>query len=252
MNTITKGFYVLLSILFLTLFSQTVWAAESLPQSQTFHLTGEIHFSTLEGGFYGIIGDDGKKYQPTNLPRKFKKDGLAIKFDAKRKDVISTFQWGTIVELSNAAPITTSISSDERRAILLLLKRLDAFNTKDLAKLQDIDTVSRQLTKEQFDSWVSKYNNFTLQYVDIFDADSTSITGSCYYTRELTNGMTLHGNTDLAAMTFTLSQTSQGWKLTQSGALSNPAVLANTDALADLKQKAFAKYNNNNLAALFQ
>jgi hypothetical protein len=57
----------------------------------SFHLTGQdtlLH--GLEGGFYGIIGDDGKKYQPTNLPRKLKKDGLAIKFDAKRKDVIST------------------------------------------------------------------------------------------------------------------------------------------------------------------
>jgi hypothetical protein len=71
------------------------------------------------------------------------------------------------------------------------------------------------------------------------DADSTSITGSCYYTRELTNGMTLHGNTDLAAMTFTLSQTPQGWKLTQSGALANPAKFYdNTDALTDSKAKS--------------
>jgi hypothetical protein len=252
MNTVIKKFLAVFSILILTLISRTALAAESLPQSQAFHLTGQIQSSNIEGGFYGIIGDDGKKYQPTNLPRKFKKDGLAIKFDAKRKDVMSTFQWGTIVELSNVAPITTSISSDERKAIFLLLKRLDAFNTKDIAKLQEIDTVSRQLTKEQFDSWVSKYNNFTLQYVDISSADSTSITGSCYYTRELTNGMTLHGNTDLAAMTFTLSQTPQGWKLTQSGALQNPAILNNTDALAELKQKALAKYNSDNLATLFQ
>jgi len=252
MNTLTTRFLALFSILLFTLFSSIAWAAEALPQSQTFHLTGQIQSSNIEGGFYGIIGDDGKKYQPTNLPRKFKKDGLTIKFDAKRKDVMSTFQWGTIVELSNVSQIKTTISNDERKAIYLLLKRLDAFNTKDLAKLQEIDTVSRQLTKEQFENWVSKYNNFTLQYVDISHADSTSITGSCYYTRELTNGMTLHGNTDLAAMTFTLSLTSKGWNLTQSGSVTTPAILYSPDALADLKQKAFAKYNSDNLATLLQ
>jgi DNA-directed RNA polymerase subunit H (RpoH/RPB5) len=251
MNIITKRFLAFLSILLLTLFSHTAWASESPPQPNSFHLTGQVKFSTVEGGFYGIIGDDGKKYQPTNLPRKLKKDGLAIKFDAKRKDVISAFQWGTIVELSNVAPITTTISNDERKAIYLLLKRLDAFNTKDLSKLQEIDTVSRKLTKEQFDSWVNKYNNFTLQYVDISYADSTTITGSCYYTRELTNGMTLNGNTDLTAMTFTLSLTPKGWNLTQSGPLTAPANFYNTDALADLKQKALAKYNSDNLSSLF-
>lgn len=252
MNLWQKRFSLLFSILILILFSQTAWAAESSSQSQTFHLTGQIQSSTIEGGFYGIIGDDGRKYQPTNLPRKFKKDGLAIKFDAKIKNAMSTFQWGTIVELSNVAPITASISSDERRAIHLLLKRLDAFNTKNLAKLQEVDTVSRQLTQEQFDSWVNKYSNFTLQYVDISYADSTSITGSCYYTRELTNGMTLYGNTDLTAMSFTLSQTSKGWNLTQSGPLANSAISYNTDALAELKQKAFSKYNSDNIAALLQ
>lgn len=252
MNTVMKRCLALFSILLLSLFSNTAWAAESLSPSTPLHLTGQVVSSNIEGGFYGIIGDDGKKYQPTNLPRKLKKDGLAIKFDARLKNVMSSFQWGTVVELSNVAPITTPITIEERKAIVLLLKRLDAFNTKDLTKLQEIDTVSRKLTKEQFDSWVNKYNNFTLQYVDISTADSTSITGSCYYTRELTNGMTLHGNTDLAAMTFTLSLTPKGWQLTESGILAAPSILNNSDALADLKEKALAKYKSDNLATLLQ
>ena len=255
MNTILKKCLSLL-ILVITLFTPNALASEPTSNAKipnTFHLTGQVVFSNLEGGFYGIIGDDGKKYQPTNLPRKLKKDGLAIKFDAKIKDNgMSTFQWGTIVELSNVAPIATSISAEERRAIYVLLKRMDAFNTKDLNKLQQIDTVARKLTKEQFGSWVNKYDNFTLQYVDISYSDSTSITGSCYYTRELVNGMTLHGNTDLTGMTFTLSQTQNGWKLTESGALTNPINPYNSDVLADLKQKALEKYKTDSLASLWQ
>lgn len=254
MNTFTKSCLSLFSILLLTLFSHGALAADNRPQADhTFHLTGQVTSSNIEGGFYGIIGDDGKKYQPTNLPRKFKKDGLIIQFDAKVKaNIMSTFQWGTIVELSNVAQITTSISNEERKAIYLLLKRLDAFNNKDLEKLQDIDIVSRQLTKEQLNSWVAKYNNFTLLYVDISDASSTYITGSCYYTRELINGMTLHGNTDVTAMTFTLSQTSTGWKLTESRPLVSQIISYHTNTLTELKQKSLDKYNTDNLATLWQ
>jgi hypothetical protein len=254
MNTLTKQCLFLFSILVLTLFSPNALAAENPTQNNhTFHLTGQVTFSSIEGGFYGIIGDDGVKYQPTNLPRKFKKDGLIVQFDAKRKaNTMSTFQWGNIVELSNVAQITTSISQGERRAIHLLLKRLDAFNNKDLEKLQNIDTVSRQLTKEQFDSWVAKYSNFTLLYVDISEATSTYITGSCYYTRELSNGMTLHGNTDLTAMTFTLSQTSNGWKLTESRPLVSQTIPYHTNTLTELKQRSLEKYNTDNLATLWQ
>jgi hypothetical protein len=250
MNLFTKKFLFLFLILAFTLLSHTVLAKDQTPPATTFHLTGQVVSSNIEGGFYGIMGDDGKKYQPTNLPRKLKKDGLAIKFDAKLKDGgMSTFQWGTIVELSNVVEITTAISPDERRAIYVLLKRINAFNNKDLAALQKIDTVSRQLTKEQFDSWVNKYNNFTLQFVEIDSADTTSITGTCYYTRELINGMTLHGNTDVTAMTFTMSQTPNGWQLTQSGA----APLAyNEDTLTSLKEKKLKKYNTDNFATLWQ
>jgi hypothetical protein len=255
MNTITKRCLCLFSILMLTVFSHTALAvaADSSQVDTTFHMTGQVTAPTNIQGFYGIIGDDGVKYQPINLPRKFKKDGLIIQFDAKLKaNTMSTFQWGKIVELSNVAKITSSIDPEERKAIHLLLKRLDSFNTKDLEKLQDIDIVSRQLTKEQFDNWVAKYDHFTLLYVDISDADSTSITGSCYYTRELVNGMTLHGNTDLAAMTFTLSQTSSGWKLTESGSLSNQPIQYSADTLAALKEKSVKKYNTDNLATLWQ
>jgi len=252
MNIYNKLSEILFFLLLFTLFSHTAIAAQPTPPTIS-HLTGQVYYANIEGGFYGIIGDDGIKYQPTNLPRKFKKEGLNLKFDAKLKDnMMSTFQWGTIVELSRVSEITTDLTIDERRAMYVLLKRMTAFNNKDLIQLQQIDTLAKKLTKEQFDSWVSQYTNYTLLYVDLFSANSTSITGACYYTRELANGMTLHGNTDLAMMTFTISLTANGWKLTELGNLANPIFNDKTDALADLQQKALAKYKTDNLATLWQ
>ena len=244
---------ILFFLLLFTLFSHTVVAAQLASPPNTYHLTGQIYYANIEGGFYGIIGDDGIKYQPTNLPRKFRKEGLSIKFDAQNKgNMLSAFQWGTIVEVSNISEITTDIAVDERRAIYVFARRMAAFNNKDLLQLQQIDTLSKKLTKEQFDSWVSKYNNYTLCYVDIYSANSSSITGACYYTRELVNGLTMYGNTELAMMTFTINHTTNGWKLTELDTLEKPIVNDKTDILADLKQKALAKYKTNNLATLWQ
>lgn len=36
-------------------------------------LTGVVKHIELEGGFFGIVGDDGQKYDPVNLPAEFKK-----------------------------------------------------------------------------------------------------------------------------------------------------------------------------------
>ncbi|MBC8015221.1 MAG: hypothetical protein H7X79_05695 [Sporomusaceae bacterium] len=253
MNSFHQKYSILFLILLLTLFSSSVIAAQSKPPSEPFHLTGHVYYSTIEGGFYGIISDDGIKYQPINLPRKFKKEGLSLKFDAKLRDkAISFFQWGTIIEMSNVSEFVTDISKDERKAITILRKRIDAFNSKDLGKLQKVDEPSRKLTQEQFDSWVNQYNNYTLQYVDLFSADSTEITGACYYTREFTNGMTRYGTTDLAAMAFTISKMPQGWKVTQVGNLQNPIFNYETDALADLKKKTIEKYKMDSLTAFGQ
>jgi len=53
-------------------------------------------------------------------------------------------------------------------------------------------------------------------------------------------------------MTFTLSQTTNGWKLTESGPLAIQTIQYNTDTLAALKQKSLEKYNTDNLATLWQ
>ena len=63
--------------------------------------TGTVKFINLEGGFCGIIGDDGEHYDPINLDQEFQEDGLPVSFTAKiRKDVASTHMWGTMVEIT--------------------------------------------------------------------------------------------------------------------------------------------------------
>jgi len=62
--------------------------------------TGTIKFIDLEGGFYGIIGDDGKYYDPINLSQDFQVDGLRVRFEAKiRDDIFGIHMWGTPIEI---------------------------------------------------------------------------------------------------------------------------------------------------------
>jgi heat shock protein HslJ len=42
--------------------------------------TGEIRFMDFEGGFFGIVGDDGTHYLPSGLPEKYMVDGLKVSF----------------------------------------------------------------------------------------------------------------------------------------------------------------------------
>ncbi len=62
--------------------------------------TGKVTRVEIEGGFWGIIGNDGIKYDPINLPDEFKKDGQPVRFEAKaREDQMSFHMWGRIVEI---------------------------------------------------------------------------------------------------------------------------------------------------------
>ena len=67
---------------------------------------GNIIYNDFEGGFYGIITEDGKKLDPINLDKKFKSDGLILRGQFKElKEQTSTHQWGVIVEIKEATKI---------------------------------------------------------------------------------------------------------------------------------------------------
>ncbi len=62
---------------------------------------GTIVHIKLEGGFFGIIADDGNKYLPVNLSKEFQKDGLKVKFEGKfRPDLSGIHMWGKYIEIT--------------------------------------------------------------------------------------------------------------------------------------------------------
>lgn len=72
----------------------------STDSGDTFSVTGTVMFLSFEGGFYGIKGDDGRNYDPINLPVDLRKDGLRVRFEAKElRDRASFHMWGVIVEI---------------------------------------------------------------------------------------------------------------------------------------------------------
>jgi hypothetical protein len=68
-------------------------------RARVIHGTGSVKYLSFEGGFYGIVGDDGKRYDPLNLPKKFRADGLRVRFTANLTGYMSVHMWGHIVKL---------------------------------------------------------------------------------------------------------------------------------------------------------
>lgn len=80
--------------------------ADSTKQA-TIETTGTVTWVPLEGGFYGIIADDGTQYDPLNLPEKYLKDGLRIRFSAvEEPDVVSFHMWGTFITITGVTPVS--------------------------------------------------------------------------------------------------------------------------------------------------
>lgn len=74
--------------------------------SQIKDMKGTVVYVDLEGGFYGIRGEDGKSYNPINLEEEYKRDGIRIEFSAVvRKDIMSIQMWGTIIEIKKIQKI---------------------------------------------------------------------------------------------------------------------------------------------------
>jgi hypothetical protein len=61
--------------------------------------TGTIRYLRFEGGFYGLISDDGTKYN-VNVPYEYRNDGVRVWFRLrKRRHQISNRMWGINAEI---------------------------------------------------------------------------------------------------------------------------------------------------------
>ena len=71
-------------------------------------VTGTVIYLTLEGGCWGIEGDDGKYYRPGNLPQELKRAGIRAEFELEILEDVASFCPGIAVEvLDYGAPGTT-------------------------------------------------------------------------------------------------------------------------------------------------
>ena len=80
------------------------------PAQQTIEITGTVTYVDLEGGFYGIVADDGTRYLPLDLPEAFAQDGLAVTAEVIVKEDVATIQqWAHPSRSSASRPPDTAI-----------------------------------------------------------------------------------------------------------------------------------------------
>ncbi len=69
-------------------------------EEQPAAISGTVKYMDLEGGFCGIVTDDGQKLDPVNLPDAFKQDGLRVKARIETLEgQVSVRMWGTLVRI---------------------------------------------------------------------------------------------------------------------------------------------------------
>ena len=74
---------------------------ESGPAMLTDGIQGMVRYLSFEGGFYGIVGEDGNNYLPLNLEEEFKQDSLQVRFTyERREDVMTIAMWGQSVDIT--------------------------------------------------------------------------------------------------------------------------------------------------------
>jgi hypothetical protein len=67
----------------------------------TIELAGTVHYQDIEGGVWVIRDAKGTSYQPTNLPDRFRREGMAVEAVGRlRDDLVSVGMAGSLVELS--------------------------------------------------------------------------------------------------------------------------------------------------------
>lgn len=82
--------------------SNAMPSPESAPTANNLiRATGIVQYQDLEGGFWGIVADDGRKFDALNLEPEFQKEGLRVRFEATAEtDRMSTRMWGTMITLT--------------------------------------------------------------------------------------------------------------------------------------------------------
>lgn len=74
--------------------------------------TGTVVSMDIEGGFFGIIADDGTHYIPSNLPASCRFDKLRVKFSGLAGNEAPTaYMWGSPLRILSASPLGAEITA---------------------------------------------------------------------------------------------------------------------------------------------
>ncbi len=64
-------------------------------------LKGKVVYLSFEGGAYGIIDAEGRKYLPLNMPNQLKKDGAEVECTVRPSDAETMLMWGEPVYIES-------------------------------------------------------------------------------------------------------------------------------------------------------
>lgn len=67
----------------------------------TLKIKGKVVYENLEGGFWGIEGDNGQQYRPVNMPQAIKEKGKKVSLTATEVDEMGIFMWGTPIKIKS-------------------------------------------------------------------------------------------------------------------------------------------------------
>lgn len=76
--------------------------------AQSVNFQGTVKYINLEGGFWGIVSEEGKNYDPINLAEEFKHEGQRVQVEAVVKDRVGIHMWGTIIEVTAIRKVENS------------------------------------------------------------------------------------------------------------------------------------------------
>jgi hypothetical protein len=63
-------------------------------------IEGLVAYQDISGGFWGIVGKDGRQWRPVNMPEQLKVEGKAVRLTIQEADeAFSIFMWGTPVKI---------------------------------------------------------------------------------------------------------------------------------------------------------
>jgi len=91
-----------------TVTEQAMVNEEPVPEvgNEQIQFFGTIQYVELEGGFFGIVTEDGRKFFPQYLDNEFKQDGLNVRVTAiLEEEVFGIQMWGAPIKLVSIEPL---------------------------------------------------------------------------------------------------------------------------------------------------